>query len=165
MVDRAGALGDQSQNPPIPRNSMIASQKPRKFALNLHFVRAVELGFVRAVCRVKTDHAVLTAEILEGRLLVADQRDYDLLPARIEELLSQIARDEAAQIRAAQKELGDIETLAAKLGGQLELNVSQLMADMDAWGYTYRLGSTRAWFEGDAEDARAWLVERGLLVG
>ena len=41
---------------------------------------------------------------------------------------------------------------------------ARLMADMDAWGYTYRLGSTRAWFEQDAEDARLWLVERGLLT-
>lgn len=40
---------------------------------------------------------------------------------------------------------------------------ARLMADMDAWGYTYRLGSTRAWFEQDAEDARAWLTARGLL--
>ena len=39
---------------------------------------------------------------------------------------------------------------------------ARLMDDMDAWGYTYRLGSTRAWFEGDAEDARAWLRARGL---
>ncbi|PBJ82237.1 hypothetical protein CMZ84_08565 [Lysobacteraceae bacterium NML93-0399] len=39
----------------------------------------------------------------------------------------------------------------------------RLMADMDAWGYTYRLGSTRAWFEQDAEDARAWLIARNLL--
>ena len=39
----------------------------------------------------------------------------------------------------------------------------RLMADMDAWGYTYRLGSTKAWFEQDAEDAKAWLIERGLL--
>lgn len=39
----------------------------------------------------------------------------------------------------------------------------RLMADMDAWGYSFRLGSTRAWFEGDAEDARAWLAGRGLL--
>ncbi len=35
--------------------------------------------------------------------------------------------------------------------------------DMDRWGYTFRLGSAQAWFERDAEDARAWLVERGLL--
>ena len=39
----------------------------------------------------------------------------------------------------------------------------RVMADMDAWGYTFRLGSARAWFERDADDARAWLVERGLL--
>jgi hypothetical protein len=38
----------------------------------------------------------------------------------------------------------------------------RLMADMDAWGYTFRLGSARAWFEQDAEDARAFLLLRGL---
>lgn len=40
---------------------------------------------------------------------------------------------------------------------------ARLMQDMDRWGYTYRLGSTRAWFEQDAEDARLWLRQRGLL--
>ena len=39
----------------------------------------------------------------------------------------------------------------------------RLCADMDAWGYTFRLGSARAWFELDADDARAWLIEHGLL--
>lgn len=38
----------------------------------------------------------------------------------------------------------------------------RLMADMDAWGYSFRLGSTRTWFESDAEDARAFLRARGL---
>jgi hypothetical protein len=41
---------------------------------------------------------------------------------------------------------------------------ARLMRDMDAWGYSFRLGSTRAWFEHDADDAKAWLVERGLPV-
>ena len=50
--------------------------------------------------------------------------------------------------------------LAARLPG---VGSDRLMRDMDTWGYTYRLGSTRAWFEHDAEDARAWLGERGLL--
>jgi hypothetical protein len=51
------------------------------------------------------------------------------------------------------------------LAGQLPgVGSARLMADMDAWGYTYRLGSTKAWFERDAEDARAWLLERGLLT-
>lgn len=42
---------------------------------------------------------------------------------------------------------------------------ARLMADMDAWGYTFRLGSARAWFERDAADARAWLAQRGLPTG
>lgn len=37
------------------------------------------------------------------------------------------------------------------------------MQDMDRWGYSFRLGSARAWFEQDAEDAREWLERRGLL--
>jgi hypothetical protein len=39
---------------------------------------------------------------------------------------------------------------------------ARLMADMDAWGYSFRLGSTRAWFEHDAENARDFLKARGL---
>lgn len=39
----------------------------------------------------------------------------------------------------------------------------RLMADMDAWGYSFRLESAKAWFERDAEDARDYLQQRGLL--
>lgn len=39
----------------------------------------------------------------------------------------------------------------------------RLLADMDAWGYSFRLGSARAWFEQDAEDAREWLLAHGLI--
>lgn len=35
--------------------------------------------------------------------------------------------------------------------------------DMDSWGYTFRLGSSCAWFEQDAEDALAWLQQHGIL--
>ena len=35
--------------------------------------------------------------------------------------------------------------------------------DMDAWGYSFRLGSSRAWFEQDSEDARAWLQRHGII--
>ena len=41
---------------------------------------------------------------------------------------------------------------------------ARLMDDMDAWGYTFRLGSARAWFESDAEDAIAFLARRGLIA-
>jgi hypothetical protein len=41
----------------------------------------------------------------------------------------------------------------------------RVMTDMDAWGYTFRLGSTMAWFAQDAEDARQFLAERRLPHG
>jgi len=44
-----------------------------------------------------------------------------------------------------------------------QLGRERMFADMDAWGYTFRLGSSRAWFERDATDACAWLRERGLI--
>jgi hypothetical protein len=34
--------------------------------------------------------------------------------------------------------------------------------DMDLWGYSFRLGSAKAWFEQDAEDAAAFLRERKI---
>jgi len=40
---------------------------------------------------------------------------------------------------------------------------ARMWADMDAWGYTFRLGSAQRWFEQDAEDARAWLLAAGLI--
>ena len=39
---------------------------------------------------------------------------------------------------------------------------ARLMADMDAWGYSFRLGSTQAWFAQDAAEALAFLKARGL---
>ena len=42
-------------------------------------------------------------------------------------------------------------------------SAARLMADMDAWGYTFRLGSAAAWFAGDADEAREWLVAHRLL--
>jgi len=39
----------------------------------------------------------------------------------------------------------------------------RLFCDMDAWGYSFRLGSTRAWFEADAGDARKWLIDEGII--
>ena len=50
--------------------------------------------------------------------------------------------------------------LAERLPG---VGRERLMADMDTWGYSFRLGSARAWFEQDAENARDWLRQRGLL--
>jgi hypothetical protein len=50
------------------------------------------------------------------------------------------------------------------LAGQLpDFGHERALADMDAWGYSFRLGSALAWFEHDAEDARSFLEKRGLL--
>lgn len=38
-----------------------------------------------------------------------------------------------------------------------------LMDDMDAWGYSFRLGSAAAWFHQDSEDADLWLRTQGLI--
>ena len=40
---------------------------------------------------------------------------------------------------------------------------ARVWADMDAWGYTFRLGSARAYVEQDAADAWHWLREHGLI--
>ncbi len=42
---------------------------------------------------------------------------------------------------------------------------NRMLADMDAWGYSFRLGTARRWFESDAEDAKSWLVAQGVLDG
>ena len=38
------------------------------------------------------------------------------------------------------------------------------MQDMDTWGYSFRHGTTERWFEEDADDACAWLLEKGVLL-
>lgn len=50
--------------------------------------------------------------------------------------------------------------LAGKLSG---VGRERLCEDMDAWGYSFRLGSTGAWFHGDAQDARRWLLHQGVI--
>ena len=50
--------------------------------------------------------------------------------------------------------------LADRLGGYSR---ERMFADMDAWGYSFRLGTAGDWFQRDAEDARDWLAQRSLL--
>ena len=54
--------------------------------------------------------------------------------------------------------------LQALLGDALPgVGRSRVLADMDAWGYTFRLGSAAAYVEQDAEEAWAWLQARGFI--
>ena len=38
-----------------------------------------------------------------------------------------------------------------------------MLRDMDAWGYSFRLGSAGRWFREDAADARNWLLLEGII--
>jgi hypothetical protein len=40
---------------------------------------------------------------------------------------------------------------------------ARMLRDMDAWGYSFRLGSAQAWFEHDAEDAIQWLTGHHII--
>jgi hypothetical protein len=51
--------------------------------------------------------------------------------------------------------------LADQLAG---VGRQRLMQDMDAWGYSFRLGSTARWFAEDAADALSWLQQKNLLT-
>lgn len=54
--------------------------------------------------------------------------------------------------------------LQSLLGDALPgVGADRILADMDAWGYTFRLGSARAYVHGDAADAWAWLRRAGLV--
>lgn len=44
-----------------------------------------------------------------------------------------------------------------------EMGKKRMMQDMDSWGYTFRLGSSKKWFEEDAEDAFGWLTKHQIL--
>jgi hypothetical protein len=50
--------------------------------------------------------------------------------------------------------------LAGELPG---VGRERMCADMDAWGYSVRVGTARLWFEQDAEDAVQWLLQHGLV--
>ena len=45
-----------------------------------------------------------------------------------------------------------------------EMKQARMLSDMDTWGYSFRLGSAKAWFEKDAEDAFAWLMKNKIIT-
>jgi hypothetical protein len=50
--------------------------------------------------------------------------------------------------------------LADSLG---DFGRARCLADMDAWGYSFREGSATAWLAGDGRFAREWLRRHGLI--
>jgi hypothetical protein len=50
--------------------------------------------------------------------------------------------------------------LAQRLRG---FGAERCLRDMDAWGYSFREGSARAWIDGDGTHARNWLLAHELI--
>jgi hypothetical protein len=88
----------------------------------------------------------------------------------LHELCHYVCMDEKRRARLAVDAGGDDEEdcgvcylqilLAEELDG---LGRDQCLRDMDAWGYSFREGSSAAWLEGDARFARDWLQRHGLI--
>lgn len=79
-----------------------------------------------------------------------------MTPARRERLVKDAGGDELEEAAVCYLQI----LLADRVGG---VGRYRLMRDMDSWGYSFRLGNTRAWFEQDAEDARQFLINQRLL--
>lgn len=45
-----------------------------------------------------------------------------------------------------------------------EMKQKRMLSDMDEWGYSFRLGSAKDWFEKDAEDAFEWLQKHRVIT-
>lgn len=50
--------------------------------------------------------------------------------------------------------------LAQKLSS---ISRERMFRDMDSWGYSFRLGSAKDWFQRDANEARNWLLENEII--
>jgi hypothetical protein len=79
-----------------------------------------------------------------------------MTPQRRAALLRDAGGDDAEEAAVCYLQI----LLADALGATVR---QQLYDDMNRWGYSFRLGCTRAWFEQDAMRERAWLLERALI--
>jgi hypothetical protein len=77
-------------------------------------------------------------------------------PARRRCLDTNAASDEAEENAVCYLQV----LLAEQLAG---MGRARMFTDMDAWGYSFRLGSSQAWFENDADDALEWLTLHGIV--
>ena len=44
-----------------------------------------------------------------------------------------------------------------------DIGKDRMMTDMDSSGYTFRLGSTKTWFEQNAGGAKQWLINHRII--
>jgi hypothetical protein len=88
----------------------------------------------------------------------------------LHELCHYVCMDDARRARLATDAGGDDDEecgvchLEVLLADELRgFGRARCLADMDAWGYSFREGSADAWWAGDARFAREWLLARALI--
>ncbi|MCP4982568.1 MAG: hypothetical protein GY935_18985 [Gammaproteobacteria bacterium] len=109
------------------------------------------------------DEAGLQADLLHARVdtplhsILHEACHYLCLdPARRSRLDTDAASDEAEENAVCYLQILLADELTC-------LGRERIFADMDSWGYSFRLGSSKAWFEDDAEDALKWLIFHQLV--
>lgn len=110
---------------------------------------APEAGLIGAVVHVRPDTPLHSALHEAAHLICMD----DLRRRRL--------HTDAGGDDAEEQAVCYLQILLAR---QLGICARAICADMDAWGYTFRLGSAYAWFARDAGDARAWLLRHRLIT-
>ncbi len=108
-----------------------------------------EAGLVGSVMYLRPDTPVHSA-LHEGAHFIC------MDPARRGALERDAGGDDAEECAVCGLQL----LLANELPG---VGLPRLLADMDAWGYSFRLGSAAAWWREEAGDALQWLEREGII--
>ncbi len=156
-LTRTGSLPVQLLDEPYDRALV---QLLHRYRLNVEFVAAgaaipgsywgdPEAGLVRDRLYVRHDTPLHSALHEAGHFICMDKARRDVLE-----------RDAGGDY----DEENAVCYLQILLADQLPgFGRERMCQDMDAWGYTFRLGSAQAWFQQDAADARLWLQRRNLI--
>lgn len=115
-----------------------------------------EAGLVRHQLFVRLDTPLHSALHEAAHYLCMD-------PQRREVLDRDAGGDYAEEDAVCYLQVLMIDRIAA-FSDPFRFNRIRLFADMDAWGYTFRLGSAQRWFEADADEALQWLRQHGMLA-
>jgi hypothetical protein len=108
-----------------------------------------EAGLIGDELLVRADTPVHSALHEAGHYICMD-------PARRASLHTDAGGDDAEEAAVCYLQI----LLADELPG---VGRERLCADMDTWGYSFRLGLAGTWFAQDAVDARDWLLRHGLI--
>ena len=108
-----------------------------------------EAGLIGEILHVRTDTPVHSA-LHEGAHFIC------MSPERRARLHTDAGGDDLEESAVCYLQI----VLSEHLAGYSRAGIPE---DMDAWGYSFRLGSAARWFEQDAQDAIEWLKARAIL--